>query len=267
LQGDECHFVILSLCHFSSEKITTPCSVLRNILYLCNREQSIGINLYFKYMMRKYIFLFILLSSPLLAGAEEVEIDGLWYNLISKAKQAEVIKYKTNKYLGDIVIPDMIIYQNVSYSVIEIGDNAFNSCNGLTSITIANSINRIGIKAFAGCTGLSSIIIPNNVSNIGGGAFSGCEGLTSITIPNSVTSIDNNTFSDCSSLISIVIPDGVTFIGGHTFHSCTSLASVTIPNSVTRIDRLAFYACKSLTSITIPNSVTTIDYNAFQNCI
>ena len=43
--------------------------------------------------MRKNILFIVLMLLPLVANAEEVEIDGLWYNLVSKAKFAELIQY------------------------------------------------------------------------------------------------------------------------------------------------------------------------------
>jgi hypothetical protein len=70
-----------------------------------------------------------------------------------------------------------------------IGENAFNYCSELTSVTIPNSVTSIGENAFYKCSGLTSVTIPNSVTSIGESAFSNCSGLTSVTIPNSVTSI------------------------------------------------------------------------------
>ena len=88
---------------------------------------------------------------PLLANAEEVEIDGLWYNLISKTKQADVIQHTTNQYSGDIVIPNVVSYQDVDYNVTCIGNSAFFGCSYLTSVTIPNSVTSIGEEAFSNC--------------------------------------------------------------------------------------------------------------------
>ena len=79
----------------------------------------------------------------------------------------------------------------------KIGEGAFDSCTGLTSINIGNSVTTIGDWAFNKCSCLTSIDLPNSVIEIGECAFSYCSGLTSIVIPNSVTSIGNEAFKSC----------------------------------------------------------------------
>ena len=149
--------------------------------------------------------------------------------------------------------------------VTKIGDNAFNQCESLTSVTIPDSVTSIGDGAFILCTKLKSINIPDSVTTIGDSAFNRCDNLTSITIPNSVTTIKNTAFAGCYSLTSITIPNSVTTLNPQVFSSCTSLTSVTIPNSVITILN-AFSDCDSLTTITIPDSVTTIGESAFRSC-
>ena len=199
------------------------------------------------------------------AFAEAVEIDGIYYNLVTKIKQAEVTK-NPNKYTGTVNIPETVSYNDVTYSVTSIGNTAFYSCFGLTSVTIPNSVTSIGGAAFSSCSGLTSVTIPNSVTSIGGSAFYGCSGLTSVTIPNSVTSIGDYAFYSCSGLTSVTIPNSVTSIGDHAFYNCSGLTSVTIPNSVTSIENFAFEDCSGLTSVTIPNSVTSIGTRAFYEC-
>ena len=149
--------------------------------------------------MKKNLLLALLLSVTASAFAVEEEIGGLWYELVPKAKEAKVIKYKNNnKYSGDIMIPPTVAYGGANCSVTSIGNNAFEYCSGLTSVTIPNSVTSIGDHAFEGCSGLTSVTIPNSVTSIGYAAFYGCSGLTSVTIPNSVTSIGNSAFAYCS---------------------------------------------------------------------
>ena len=134
-----------------------------------------------------------------------------------------------------------------------IGDNAFEDCRSLTSITIPDSVTSIGSSAFEDCTSLKSVTIPDSVTSIGDYTFCYCASLTSITISGncSVTSIGNYAFGGCKSLTSITIPNRVTTIGECAFNGCTSLASVAIPDSVTSIGCQAFYDCSSLTSVHI----------------
>ena len=182
------------------------------------------------------------------ASAYDVMVDGIGYNIVTKAKTAEVTK-GDNEYSGDVTIPETITVDNVVYNVTSIGRDAFDRCSGLTSVTIPNSVTRIGIQAFWACHGLTSITIPNSVTSIEACVFQNCTGLTSITIPNSVTSIGNRAFSVCTGLTSITIPNSVTSIGDWAFDYCSSLTSITIPNSVTSIGRFAFSECVNLENV------------------
>ena len=251
--------------------------------------------------MKKLFLLSVLMLLPMLASADAVEINEIYYNLIEKAGQAEVTR-NSNRYSGSVVIPESIVYEGKNYSVTSIGQEAFFFCIDLTSVTIPNSVTSIGSSAFYGCWSLTSVTIPNSVTSIGKEAFYNCGGLTSVTIPNSVTSIENSAFSGCSGLTSITIPNSVTSIGNHAFYNCSGLTSVTIPNSVTSIGKEAFYNCVGLTSVhisdivawckisfdvdsnpldyahhlflngsevknlVIPNSVTSIGNSAFSGC-
>ena len=132
----------------------------------------------------KIILLCLCLFVGQSAFAVAVEIDGIYYNLVSKIKSAEVTQKPSGNYRGSINIPETVTYNGdgQTYTVTSIGNWAFSYCPGLTSITIPNSVTSIGFDAFSYCYGLTSITIPNSVTSIGESAFRDCSGLTSITI-------------------------------------------------------------------------------------
>ena len=146
-------------------------------------------------MKQKLFSLLLMAFIPIAMMAEDVTIDGINYSVIKKAKQAEVIQWITDKYEGNITIPDAVVYDGITYSVTSIGNHAFSNCSGLTSVTIPSSVTSIGNHAFYNCSGLTSVTMPN-VTSIGEDAFYGCSGLTFITMPN-VTSIGKQAFYNC----------------------------------------------------------------------
>ena len=89
-----------------------------------------------------------------------------------------------------------------------------------------------GTKGIAGsalsmCDGITNITIPDSVENIGEHAFSQCTGLTGVIISNSVAVLKSATFLDCTNLISVQIPDSVIEIDHNVFMRCTSLDEAT----------------------------------------
>ena len=175
---------------------------------------------------------------------EVVNSDGvtIYYQKINDSEFAVSRQGNSPSYSGNVVIPGTVDYEGKTYKVTHIDTGAFYHCNGLTSVTI-----------------------PNSVTHIGGGAFFECWYLTSVVIPNSVVYIGAQAFYNCPSLNSITIPDKVSIIEMETFYGCKGLTSVTIPNSVASIRDCAFLDCTDLTSISIPNSVTYIGNGAFLN--
>ena len=217
-------------------------------------------------MKQKALFLLFALMIPWGAWAD-VEINGIYYNLVAKAKIAEVTNGgTTGRYSGNIVIPSSVEYEGVTYSVTTIYSEAFKECSSLTDITIPNSVTTIGNNAFYNCDALYSVTIPNSVTSIGSDAFYDCDGLRSVTIGDGVTSIGSYAFYSCGYLNSVTIGNSVTSIGSNAFYGCSRLTSVEIPNSVTNLGDHAFYGCSSLESVNIPNGVSIINYYTFSGC-
>ena len=89
-------------------------------------------------------------------------------------------------------------------------------------VSIPDSVTSIGENAFEGCKSIASITIPDSVTSIENNAFEDCKSIASITIPDSVTSIGDKAFYGCKSIASITIPDSVTSIGDKAFYGCNA---------------------------------------------
>lgn len=182
--------------------------------------------------MKRYLLLILVTLLPMLASAYDVEIGAIYYNLSGSTATVTYATTSYNSYSGAVVIPESFSYNGKTYSVTSIGRNAFQSCSGLTSITIPNSVTSIGGNAFRDCSSLTSITIPNSVTIIASETFYGCSSLTSITIPNGVTSIGESAFSNCDNLTSVIIGNSVTSIGGYAFKNCYRLTTIICLNPV-----------------------------------
>ncbi len=221
--------------------------------------------------MKKSFLLFTMLLLPLAVSAK-VEIDGIYYNLNSDAKTAEVT-YGSQAYVGDIVIPASITVDDVVYNVTSIGKETFSYCQNLTSVDIPEGVTTIGSNAFYLCQNLVSITIPSTLENIGNGMFRYCNLKKVIINSNALISKNRSWMGEVllkdifgSTVEEISLGENITRIGNLAFHEFKKLTSIQMTHHVTSIGSGAFQNCVSLTSIIIPNSVTSIDYNPFYGC-
>lgn len=84
--------------------------------------------------------------------------------------------------------------------ILNIWDNAFALCTGLTSATIGNTVTDIWDGAFYGCSSLQTLNIGSAVEAIWDCAFGYCTSLTTVTIPASVKHIEHDAFAGCSAI-------------------------------------------------------------------
>ena len=116
-----------------------------------------------------------------------------------------------------------------------IGQNAFDGCKNITSITISDSVLDVDASAFNGCDSLQFTKYDNAyyLQNASGGYTflikAADKSITSCNIHETTKIIGSSAFMGCSELTDITIPDGVTRIGKDVFLQCKNLQSITLP--------------------------------------
>ncbi len=247
--------------------------------------------------MKKRIISFaliIVMAIVLLPIAAFAQTEGALTFVISQKKA--VITSCDRSYTGALTIPQTL----GGYPVYKINDSAFLACEGITEITIPDSVEEIKGRAFYECINLEKITIdanntnfvavdgvlytadktkiifcpktfkgtftvPEGVTNIGEYAFNNCTSLSDIIFPTTIKYFGDRAFENCTALGTLVIPNVSTTIYGYTFNHCTNLKEVIIEGS-TSFGECAFADCTSLKNVTVHGNVTMIDESAFLFC-
>ena len=232
------------------------------------------------------------LAAPVLAQNNTITVGDLQFTIDQNAQTAK-LSGKVACPNGELVIPDHVEDdEGQQYPVTSIGNNVFQNCQQLTSITFPSSLTSIGEKAFNGCTRLTSVIIPSSLTNLGPlafngctsitsvqynaldatyshgdyGPFNGCDGIETFTIGNDVRSIPGKLLAG-TPITSIDIPTSVTSIGGSAFKNCSQLRTVYYNSrNIAQIGgagNYVFHGCNSLETIVVGPEVERIPKYAF----
>lgn len=146
--------------------------------------------------MKKILFLIcvILFTNSLVLAQQLFNLNGFQYKVIDNRSVAVWGCYNNQ---DTVIIPDVVTFNNVKYTVVEIDGGAFMWRDDIVSVIIPNTVTSIGQSAFQCCENLSSVVMPNSITNIGNWAFTYCPNLTSFTIPDSVKHIGAAIFTTC----------------------------------------------------------------------
>ena len=170
-------------------------------------------------------------------------IDGV---LFDKAG-INLIKYPAGKADSKYDVPE---------SVKTIQGCAFDGCDSLETVVIANSVDSIEYLAFQNCTSMRFVYIPDSVTSIRGNAFANCTSLISVSIPASVTSMGSYVFDGCNSLEYI-------YVDGTNPEFC-SIDGVLYDKDVSKL--IQYPAGKTDSEYTIPKSVWDVSTSSFRGC-
>ena len=231
--------------------------------------------------MKKNIFstfaISILLCLPSFASAQNFEVGGIAYNVLSTSENTVEVTSKLNStYHGNIKIPDTVVYNGVTYDVVALGERAFYSAS-LSGVTIPSSVTRIKYGCFMYANTPYTINVPASVTEIEQLAFSAYS-LRNInvhednpnyrTIDGMLFSKDTATFVECpiGKSGTITLPQNTTCIAPNAFSNCSGITTISLNEGLRSIGSFAFRSCMSLTNMVIPASVSHIGINIFEFC-
>ena len=187
--------------------------------------------------------------------------SNLEYKVLDEEKKEVELTKSIYSVHDDLVIPSKVTYNEVEYTVVSIGEQAFQN-NNMYSLTLPSTLKKIKSYAFLNVlfTRDKQIIIPEGVTDVGYQAFSKSD-VESVKLPSTLTSL-GNAFSYCYMLKSVDMQEGLTELGS-AFTNCRLLETVSLPSTITSIYG-AFTGCEQLRYIYIPENVREIGWtNAF----
>ena len=238
--------------------------------------------------MKKNILVCLLaLLLPCLALAHDFIVDGICYNITSEADKTCEVTFNSDEkakngyrhYYKDVVfVPEKVNYNGKEYTVIGIGERAFELNEDLLSVVMPKTIVSIGHDAFANCPKLKSLTIPENVRDLQNFSFRGLPSLESLVVDEKNEFFDSR--EGCNAIIkthsnalyvgckNTVIPDGVKVIANGAFITCfggreIEPSEITVPKSVEVIDHQAFAGCLPLKAVHFSEGLKTIGGSAF----
>ena len=151
-------------------------------------------------------------------------VNGVLFN----KDRTTLIKYPEGKTTKFYAIP---------VSVVTISDNAFYSAD-FEKVIIDKNVETIGEDAFNSCKNLRSITIPGNVKEIGDGAFMDNFNLKTVTIEPGIEYIGSYAFSNCKNLTDLEMGAGVDYIDESAFEKCAKLSNITFSGTKAQWDAI-----------------------------
>lgn len=204
-------------------------------------------------------------SQPAFASPSTVTINHVIYSYDSSQPELGATITGEDGSLGDTLNPpETITVSGQEYSVVAIGDLAFDDNVSLRHVVLPPSLRNIGVRAFSQTSsggGITDIHLNDGLLTIGASAFIRTS-LISLEIPDSVTAIGDCVACSIPSLTELYISHSLTAIPDAAFMYNTALRYVEIPASVTTIGNSAFY-WSPLEDLFIPGNVVSIGSMAF----
>ena len=177
--------------------------------------------------LRLFWSFFLLGLVPIIANAYDFcfeNSDGIpiYYNDVSINEYLPEVEvaYTSSRYSGELTIPDKV----GKYTVIGIGQYAFDHHDDLVTINLPQTLQYIGSYAFRDCFSLKNVNMNEHLVEIGYQSFYRCIGLEDVYITSQLVS--NNAFDYCTKLKKITFSSNVDEVASWAFNDSKNIKTV-----------------------------------------
>lgn len=248
----------------------------------------------------KKILLVLSLFITLNANAHDIELDGFYYNITSLTDLTVALTcnennveekygekyYYGNSYSGDIIVPKEITWNNRTFVVNEILEQAFIDCE-LKSLTVPPSV----LYMHLGNAKIQKLIIEDSEELLHASGYQDYwmqdeygmsdgeieelylgrtspsrlnAGIKKVSFGKHVTGIANYMFTGCNIQGELILPENIVELEDHAFAGNEGITNVTALG-LEIMGQQSFLDCSSLSAINAPN-LKYIGSGAFEKC-
>ena len=232
--------------------------------------------------MKKKILLAFVIVSMLVClfaiTASATVVDGIDYDFKESngVYTAVVNANNVNCGLEIVKIPETVVYNDNTYTVTELAQNAFsgndpNKWAGnkvMKEVIIPKTVGKVGKHCFRNCTTLEKVTM-----KAAGGAFKfedaefyGCTSLKTVDFSEAygLRSIGQYAFTSCP-LETVLLPEGLEDIASNVFSGKTGIKEIVLPSTLIKISGKQAFSSTAFTSIVLPKGLTSLGNNIFQS--
>lgn len=249
---------------------------------------------------RILLFAFMIMSLSKVCYANDVDIDGITYEIFTSPINCARVK-SCNSKKDFVTIRPVVQYKKINYPVLGINANAFIPCDNIKHIIVFSNLRAEAMGLFSVMRNLQSIYQYENdakegykatlyrmpksgnnvevlssfkldkvdipITEISAEAFKDNQSIEVVTLPSNIRNIEDGAFANCGNLKTINLPETLIYIGKEAFERDANLDNVEIPSTVLTLGASAFRGCSGMNHITIPSNLEMIRAETFKDCI